>query len=134
MLLISQTSRQQDKAMTAEDKIDYIEIPASDPAEARNFFEQLFGWNFEDYGPDYVSFNDGRMFGGFYRSANKVQVAAGSVLVVFYRSDLKVAIGRVKELGGSIIKETYSFPGGSRFHFTDPSGNEYAVWSEKEQS
>ena len=119
--------------MTSENKIDYIEIPARDPAEAQAFFEQLFGWKFEDYGPDYKSFSDDRMFGGFYRSENVSSVASGSVLIVFYRADLRAAMARVAELGGSVSKDVYAFPGGSRFHFTDPSGNEYAVWSDKEQ-
>lgn len=119
--------------MSAENKIDYIEIPARDPAEARRFFEALFGWIFEDYGPDYSSFADGRIHGGFYRSESVASVQSGSVLVVFYRADLEAATARVRELGGEISKEIFSFPGGHRFHFRDPSGNEYAVWSDQEQ-
>ncbi len=119
--------------MDTESKIDYIEMPAKDPAVARAFFEQLFDWQFEDYGPDYNSFSDGRMLGGFYRSENMASVAAGSVLVVFYRADLGSATERVVELGGTITKDIFEFPGGCRFHFTDPNGNEYAVWSEKKQ-
>ena len=117
--------------MDTENKIDYIEIPAKDPAVAREFFEKLFGWAFEDFGPDYLSFSDGRMLGGFYRADAAASVAAGSVLVVFYRADLRTASERVVELGGTISKDIYAFPGGSRFHFTDPNGNEYAVWSDR---
>ena len=119
--------------MTAENRIDYIEIPARDPAEAQKFFEDLFGWKFEGYGPDYVSFSDGRTVGGFYRSDKKASVDDGSVLVVFYCADLHAAINRIEGLGGTVTKDIFAFPGGSRFHFTDPSGNEYAVWSDKEQ-
>ena len=116
--------------MNANSKIDYIEIPAKDPALARTFFEALFGWTFEDCGPDYISFNDGRMVGGFYRSENCASVAAGSVLVVFYVDDLEAGSRRVGEFGGTITKDIFEFPGGRRFHFTDPNGNEYAVWSQ----
>jgi predicted enzyme related to lactoylglutathione lyase len=116
--------------MNGENKIDYIEIPAKDPKKAWTFFEGLFGWRFEDYGPDYCSFNDGRIAGGFYRSTAAASVANGAPLIVFYRQDLVEAVKRVKSHGGTITKEIFSFPGGSRFHFTDPNGNEFAIWSE----
>ena len=116
--------------MNGENKIDYIEIPAKDPKKAWVFFEGLFGWKFDDYGPDYCSFNDGRMTGGFYRSNLAASSKAGAPLIVFYRHDLAAAQREIKKLGGSITKETFSFPGGSRFHFSDPNGNEFAVWSE----
>jgi len=114
----------------AENKIDYIEIPARDPALARKFFSALFGWTFEDYGPDYCSFSDGRMAGGFRRMDAACDSADGSVLIVFYRNDLEAAKIRVEELGGEITRDIFSFPGGRRFHFRDPNGNEYAIWSE----
>lgn len=117
--------------MKSENKIDYIEIPARDPAAARRFFADLFGWAFEDYGPDYCSFNDGRLAGGFYRSEAAASVAAGSVLVVFYSDDLEAAVQRVIDAGGHISKAIFAFPGGRRFHFEDPCGNEYAIWSER---
>jgi uncharacterized protein len=117
--------------MTAENKIDYIEIPAKDLQAVQGFFESLFGWEFESYGPDYCSFNDGRIAGGFYRSDARATVDGGSVLVVFYNADLDAAVARVKQAGGRITREIYSFPGGRRFHFEDPSGNEYATWSEQ---
>tara|TARA_R110002111_G_scaffold182052_1_gene247569 strand:+ start:251 stop:604 length:354 start_codon:yes stop_codon:yes gene_type:complete len=117
--------------MNRENTIDYIEIPASDPALVRDFFEKLFCWTFEDYGPDYCSFNDGRMAGGFYRADSHAAVAAGSVLVVFYNDDLEAAVQRVTVAGGRISKEIFTFPGGRRFHFQDPCGNEYAIWSER---
>lgn len=117
--------------MTGENKIDYIELPARDPAVAREFFEKLFGWDFVDYGPDYTAFNDGRIDGGFFRSDKVSSTDNGSVLVVFYLADLKAGVERVTGLGGTISKEIFSFPGGSRFHFNDPNGNEYAVWSDQ---
>jgi len=116
--------------MNAENRIDYIEIPARDPAVAREFFSELFGWKFTDYGPDYTSFTDGRMAGGFRRFDAACDSASGSVLVVFYKQDLEAAKNRVESLGGEVTRDIFRFPGGSRFHFTDPNGNEYAVWSD----
>jgi len=119
--------------MNPENTIDYIELAARDPQKAWTFFEKLFGWKFEDYGPDYCSFSDGRLAGGFYRADLAATQVAGSPLIIFYRADLKAAQAQVMELGGVICKDTYSFPGGSRFHFTDPNGNEFAIWSDKDQ-
>ncbi len=118
--------------MNPENKIDYIEIAAQDPQQARSFFEKLFGWKFEDYGPDYCSFSDGRLAGGFYRADLAASQSRGGPLIVFYKANLEAAVARVTELGGAIIKDSYSFPGGSRFHFTDPNGNEFAIWSDQE--
>lgn len=117
--------------MTAENTIDYIEIPAKDLAKAQEFFRELFGWRFEDYGPDYCSFHDGRLAGGFRREDVSVATENGSPLIVFYKEDLAAAIARVAELGGTISRDIFAFPGGRRFHFTDPNGNEYAIWSDK---
>lgn len=117
--------------MDSEDKIDYIEMPARDPQKAWNFFHALFGWTFEDYGPDYCAFTDGRMTGGFYRADATFSTENGAPLIVFYNADLNEAAARVVKHGGSISRETYAFPGGSRFHFLDPNGNEFAIWSDK---
>jgi len=117
--------------MTPENTIDYVEIPAKDPAKAQAFFSGLFGWKFEDYGPDYCSFHDGRLAGGFHRADVAAATENGSPLIVFYKENLEAATARVAELGGTISKEIFSFPGGKRFHFTDPNGNEFAIWSDK---
>lgn len=117
--------------MTPENTIDYVEIPAKDPAKAQKFFTELFGWKFQDYGADYCSFYDGRLAGGFRRADVKVATENGSPLIVFYKEDLVTASSRVAELGGTISRDIFSFPGGRRFHFTDPNGNEYAIWSDK---
>lgn len=110
--------------------IDYLEISTRDIEASKKFFGELFGWQFTDYGSDYTSFNDGRIDGGFSRAGTTASVASGSVLIVFYAADLEGTLDRVKELGGTVIRDIFSFPGGRRFHFTDPSGNEFAVWSE----
>ena len=109
-------------------RIDCIEFPASDVAKTKAFYERVFGWKFTDYGPDYTSFEDGRIAGGFSREG---KVAQGGPLVVLYASDLAGMEAKVKQAGGAIVKDIFPFPGGRRFHFTDPSGNELAVWSDK---
>ena len=110
-----------------EAKIDYIELPGKDLVKTKAFFEQVFGWKFTDYGPDYTSFEDGRLAGGFSKER---QVASGGPLIVIYGHDLEGTERKVRDAGGQISRETFSFPGGRRFHFTDPNGNELAVWSE----
>jgi hypothetical protein len=108
-------------------RIDYIEFPAADVARTKAFYAGVFGWKFTDYGPDYTSFEDGRLSGGFAKTDG---VTRGGPLVVIYAADLAAIEAAVRASGGAIVKETFSFPGGRRFHFTDPSGNELAVWSE----
>ena len=114
--------------MRAEKRVDYIEIPATDLEKVKTFFGALMGWEFQDWGPDYISFSDGRLDGGF-RRADKPAPATG-VLVVFFSRDLERDRDRVIELGASISQDIFDFPGGRRFHFIDPTGNEYAIWAE----
>ncbi len=108
-------------------RIDYIEFSAVDIAAVRNFYSAVFGWQFTDYGPDYTSFEDGRISGGFAKAPS---VSGSGVLVVIYSSELEKTKDAVVRNGGKITKPPFNFPGGWRFHFTDPSGNELAVWSE----
>jgi predicted enzyme related to lactoylglutathione lyase len=117
--------------MRAERQIDYIEIPVTDPAKARDFFAALMGWEFKEWGPDYISFRDGRLDGGFRRCDGPPP--ADSVLLVFFSEDLERDRERVVELGASISQDIFEFPGGRRFHFVDPLGNEYAIWGELEK-
>lgn len=117
------------REMSAANQIDYIEFQAADLAATRKFFEELFGWKFTDYGPDYTSFEDGRIAGGFARAEKRSLIETGGVLVVFYHPQLEETRAKVIELGGKITADFFSFPGGRRFHFTEPSGNECAVWS-----
>lgn len=109
-------------------RIDYIEFPADDIEEAKRFYAAVFGWEFTDYGPTYTSFQDGRLSGGFTTDAT---VAKGGPLVVIYATNLEAISARVIEHGGEVTKEPFEFPGGRRFHFKDPNGNELAVWSEQ---
>ena len=110
-----------------ENQIDYVELPARHIEATRKFYTAAFGWKFEDYGPDYTSFHDGRLAGGF---TTEWPAPAQGLLLVLYSSDLPAAQQKIKAAGGVIVKDTFSFPGGQRFHFTDPNGNELAVWSE----
>lgn len=108
-------------------RIDYIEFPALDAARSKEFYATVFGWKFEDYGPDYTSFHDGRLAGGF--TADLAERPA-KPLVVIYAADLEGAQQAVERGGGTITRAIFAFPGGRRFHFRDPEGNELAVWSE----
>jgi predicted enzyme related to lactoylglutathione lyase len=117
--------------MRGEGRIDYVEIPAQDIDKTRAFFEQLFGWTFQEWGPDYYSFNDGRLDGGLRRSDEAAP--ASGVLVVFFSEDLERDYHRVKELGATISREIFEFPGGRRFHFVEPAGTEFAIWASAEE-
>jgi len=108
-------------------RIDYVEFLTTNIEETKTFFATVFGWEFSDYGPEYSSFTDGRMRGGFAVSPT---VVAGSPLVVLYAANLEEIEASIRKNGGRILRETYEFPGGRRFHFADPSGNVLAVWSE----
>src|SRR5690348_2471948 len=108
-----------------EGRIDYIEFPATDAYAAKSFYTEVFGWKFEDYGPDYTSFVDGRIAGGFHRSDEAVKPR-----VVIYSAKLEEVLANVQAAGATIVKEIFEFPGGRRFHFMDPAGNELAVWSD----
>jgi len=119
--------------MNHHEKINYIEFPSKNIEKTKSFFIKVFNWKFQDYGPDYIAFTgeglDGG--GGFYKSENVVSTSKGSVLIVFYSNDLLRTQSKIINAGGEIIKPIFAFPGGSRFHFTDTNGNEYAVWSEE---
>ncbi len=111
-------------------KINYVELPSRDLAATKRFFSDAFGWSFVDYGPDYVAIQNAGLDGGFFKSDKVATTSNGSVLVVLYSSDLESTLEKVKQSGGHIAQDIFSFPGGRRFHFTDPNGNEYAVWSD----
>jgi predicted enzyme related to lactoylglutathione lyase len=117
--------------MTSHDhdrQVDYIEFGASDIGRTKQFYQTVFGWQFQDYGPDYTSFQDGRLSGGFTKDA---PVRPANPLVVIYATELEATEAKVTQAGGTIVRRTYSFPGGRRFHFSDPNGNELAVWTDR---
>ena len=108
-------------------RVDYLEFPALDIAAPKAFYEKIFGWKFTDYGADYSSFDDGRLSGGFYKAET---IPAPGARVMIYAADFAFIEPAVGAAGGAIAKDVFVFPGRQRFHFTDPSGNELAVWSE----
>ena len=103
--------------------INYIEFKASDLEKIKKFYNQSFGWKFIDYGPTYVSFTDSGLEGGFERTEDPI---VNGVLIVLYHEDLNKVKSNIIKAGGKISKDIFSFPGGRRFHFLDPSGNELA--------
>jgi len=109
-------------------RVDYIEFLTTDIEKTKEFYSTVFGWEFTDYGPEYTSFTDGRMTGGFVLAA---EVSTGYPLVVLYSTDLEGIRDKVVENGGKVVRDIFEFPGGRRFHFTDPGGNELAIWSDR---
>ena len=91
----------------------------------------MFGWEFTDYGSQYVAFDGAGIDGGFHLAERPSRTEEGATLIVFYSESLEETLGRVVEAGGIILKEPFSFPGGRRFHFAEPSGSEFAVWTEE---
>lgn len=108
--------------------INYVEFKANDLEAVKAFYSKAFGWEFTDYGPDYVAFNASGLEGGFEKSAEPV---VNGALIVLYHSQLETILETVKTNGGQIVKDIFSFPGGRRFHFKDPAGNELAIWSDQ---
>lgn len=118
--------------MHEHEKINYLEFPASDLVVVKQFFTAVFGWSFTDYGPEYTAFSGAGLDGGFYRADLHASTDNGSALVVFYSKNLEATQQKIEAAGGNTVKAIFSFPGGRRFHFSDPTGNEYAVWSDIE--
>jgi hypothetical protein len=116
--------------MSRHEKIDYLELPSKNLQVTKDFFTSVFAWSFVDYGDDYSAFNHAGISGGFFKADLVVSTKTGSVLIVFYSEDLLATQIKIEEAGGCIVKPLFAFPGGQRFHFADPNGNEYAVWSD----
>lgn len=116
--------------MNEHEKINYVEFPARNIEAAKSFFTTVFSWSFVDYGPDYTAFSNEGIDGGFFKSDLVASTTNGSALIVFYSQALEETQSKIENAGGTIIKPIFSFPGGRRFHFNDPNGNEYAVWSD----
>lgn len=110
--------------MREDGKLDYLELPGGEMGETKTFYAEAFGWRFTDYGPSYAAFEEG-LDGGF-----DADTESRSPLPILYAHDLEAMQARVEAAGGRVVMPIFSFPGGRRFHFTDPAGNELAVWSE----
>lgn len=111
--------------MREDGKIDYVEMPGGELPGTKAFYAEAFGWTFIDYGPSYAAFDQG-LDGGFDADPE----GPSKPLVVLYAHDLEAMLAKVEAAGGKVVKPIFSFPGGRRFHFTDPAGNELAVWAE----
>lgn len=109
-------------------KLDYLEMPATSSTldSTKAFYSAAFGWSFTDYGPTYSAFDEG-LEGGFDASAAE---APAKPLPVIYSERLEETLATVENAGGTIVRPIFSFPGGRRFHFLDPAGNELAVWGQ----
>jgi uncharacterized protein len=108
--------------------INYIEFVVTDMEASKAFYHAAFGWQFNDYGPEYAGIQkEGGEAGGLRLDT---VVRSGGPLVILYSNALDTTLAKVREAGGTISKAPFSFPGGRRFQFIDPNGNELAVWSE----
>ncbi len=117
--------------MNAHEKINYLEFPSQNLSATKAFFTSVFDWKFTDYGNEYSAFENAGIAGGFYQSLLSCHTEQGCALVVFYSEDLARTQQKIRDAKGKIVKDTFAFPGGKRFHFVEPSGNEFAVWSDK---
>lgn len=120
-----------ERAIPIDQKFNDVELPARDLDAAESFCRGAFAWQFTDYGPDYRAFTDGYTDGGFFKSDLSSSTGNGAALVILYANDLAKTRAAVLRSGGTIAREVFAFPGGRRFHFADPNGNELAVWSTK---
>lgn len=116
--------------MNIHEKLNYVEFAAKDLEATKAFFKAVFAWEFTDYGPEYTAFADEGLDGGFFKADLNSSTNNGAALLVFYSKDLESTLDKVTQAGGTIVKPIFDFPGGRRFHFAEPSGNEFAVWSD----
>lgn len=114
-----------------ENKIVYVEFQSADLAQTKAFFEKAFGWNFADQAPNYITFFDGRMAGGFMKTEKAGRRSTGGALLSLYSENLEDTLRKVEASGGKITEPIVSSAGGRRFVFEEPSGNEFAVVSSK---
>lgn len=108
------------------EQVQYIEFLSGDLERAKTFYTNSFGWRFTDYGPEYTAFEGDYVDGGFTTG----EPVKGSILVILYSENIEESKDKVIKAGGAIVKDIFSFPGGKRFHFTDPDGYELAVWAQ----
>jgi predicted enzyme related to lactoylglutathione lyase len=113
-------------------KITYIEFTTTNIEQAKKFYATVFGWSFQDWGPDYVSFSaaEAGIDGGFSKGEASEGPGKSAPLIVLYSADLKATEAAIVAAGGSIVVPTFEYPGGRRFHFSDGIGNVLPVWSE----
>ena len=111
-----------------DNHINYVEFKAKNLEKIKEFYTKCFEWTFTDYGSTYIAFSESGLDGGFEKTESEI---VNGALVTLYHKNLDFVKNKIIEFGGRISKDVFSFPGGHRFHFIDPSGNELAVWSDK---
>jgi len=111
-----------------DNHISYVEFKAKDLEGIKEFYTNCFHWSFTDYGATYTAFSESGLQGGFEKTE---EVIVNGALIVLYHKNLDTVKSSIIKSGGEISKDIFSFPGGHRFHFIDPDGNELAVWSDK---
>ena len=116
--------------MNKHEKINYIEFSSRHLNKTKTFFTTVFNWSFTDYSDEYTAFSNEGIDGGFYKDENKPENTTGCALVVFYSNDLGATQNKIENADGEIVQAIFEFPGGRRFHFVEPGGNEFAVWSD----
>ena len=104
--------------------ISYLELPVADIARSKAFFTAAFGSDFTDFGPTYASTMTGAGDLGLQADRSEQTVALLPVITV---NDIGAALDAVVAAGGVISRPVFAFPGGRRFHFTDPDGHELAA-------
>ena len=114
--------------MEHHNQITYIEIPVGNIADTKAFFTRVFGWQFTDQNGQYTCFHGAGVSGGFYQNPQTFTLAKGTPLLVIFSDNLSSTENEIRDAGGEISKNTFDFPGGKRFHFIDPNGNEFGVW------
>lgn len=117
-------------------KIDYVEFPAADLKAVESFYSTVFGWKFTWYGDAYLALSDGQMDGGFFKTdqppcPQSDNAHGAGTLVIMYSDELVAVRDAVVSAGGLLARDIFEFPGGRRFQFLDPAGNELGVWSDK---
>lgn len=115
--------------MRQDGKLDYLEMPGGDLPALKAFYARVFGWRFTDYGPDYAAFDE-RLEGGFYAGARGGSGQDLAPLPVLFSTNLEATLEKVQAAGAEVTRSIFAFPGGRRFHFRDPAGNELAVWGD----
>lgn len=115
--------------MSGHHHFNYIELPTTDMAAMKAFYSAAFGWSYVDYGPSYAAITGAGVDGGFDAEASARGPSNQGALVILYSDDLPASEKAVRDAGGVISVPAFNFPGGRRFHFTDPSGNELGVWT-----
>ncbi len=116
--------------MNRNEKLNYVEFSAANLESTKSFFSSVFGWEFTDYGPEYTAFSNQGLDGGFFKAERCSHTNTGGALLIFYSTHIESTLQNIVLNGGEITRPIFEFPGGFRFHFIEPSGNEFAVWSE----